>query len=103
MCCCCLQGRLQVSWPTTPLIVAAKMGHTAMVALLMDRGASVAGTSKVGDCWTALRWWGLMGLSTHMQFCAIALPVRWCFKLLCSPASRCPHTVLSCCHSRDVS
>lgn len=42
-----MQGRLQVSWPTTPLIVAAKMGHTEMVALLMDRGAGVQGVSKV--------------------------------------------------------
>lgn len=42
-----LQGRLQVSWPTTPLIVAAKMGHTDMVALLMDRGADIAGPNKV--------------------------------------------------------
>lgn len=41
------QGRLQVCWPTTPLIVAAKMGHTDMVALLMDRGAGIAGVSKV--------------------------------------------------------
>lgn len=36
-----------MSWPTTPLIVAAKMGHTDMVALLMDRGADIKGVSKV--------------------------------------------------------
>jgi ankyrin repeat protein len=46
-----MQGRLQVSWPTTPLIVAAKMGHTEMVALLMDRGANVQGVSKVRLCY----------------------------------------------------
>jgi hypothetical protein len=47
--CCAHQGRLQVTWPTTPLIVAAKMGHPDMVALLMERGATIAGLSKVGQ------------------------------------------------------
>lgn len=36
-----------MSWPTTPLIVAAKMGHADMVSLLMERGATIAGVSKV--------------------------------------------------------
>lgn len=53
------KGRLQVSWPTTPLIVAAKMGHTEMVALLMDRGADVQGVSKTSR--TALHEAALTG------------------------------------------
>lgn len=50
---CCLQGAL---WPTTPLIYAAKMGHVDMVSLLMDRGAQVAATYRVGfllEAWKA--------------------------------------------------
>jgi hypothetical protein len=43
-----LQFTLNIGWPTTPLICAAKMAHSEMVGLLMARGADVAGVTKVG-------------------------------------------------------
>lgn len=39
---------MHVPWPTTPLAFAAKMGHVGMVTLLLDRGAEVSGSLKVG-------------------------------------------------------
>lgn len=69
-----VQGLL---WPTTPLIYASKMGHKDMVALLMERGANVAATYKVGgdrgSCRRCCGWGAVRVFMGHRDMVALLM------------------------------